>query len=358
MSLAAGCARTSGTGTHGSVASDSLETERVSGATGERMDSLLRGYAEQGFSGTVLAVRDHQIVLLKGYGFANKETRVPNSPATRYELNSFVKMFTAAGIMQLAGERKLALDDPVARHLGAFPEEKSGATIAQLASHTAGLVVAGANISGDSRDAFVSDMKRTPMESPAGTRYRYTNAGYSLLAAVLESVSGMRYEDFLRERIFKPAGMRSAVFRNAVPKGDPLFAQGYAPSPAGPVAGEPGPYVWGLIGAGGVWSAVGDVYRWVVAVEAGTVIPPAYREMLQSPPRPPSLESWGWHVYAATDTSRKRIEKGGGSEIFATQLQYFPDDRVVIIWASNDLTRRWRQTLNAELPRVLFDDAR
>lgn len=339
-----------------SRSSDSLEREQVSGVAGVRLDSLLSSYAQQGFSGTVLAVRRGRIVLLKGYGFADKERRIPNSPATRFEQNSLTKMFTAAGILQLASEGKLRLDDPIDRYLGTFPAEKRGATIDQLASHTAGLVVAGASIAGESRDAFVSDMKRTPMESAPGTKYRYTNAGYSMLAAVLEVVSGMKYEDFLRERIFKPAGMRHVVFRNAIPANDPLFARGYGPSADGATPGALNPYVWGTIGAGGVWSTVGDVYRWIAAVESGAVIPAAYHKMLHSPPRPPSLEAYGWHVYAATDTSRFRIDKGGGSAIFASQLQYFPNDGIVIVWASNDLTRRWRQTLNLELPRILLGD--
>jgi CubicO group peptidase (beta-lactamase class C family) len=192
------------------------------------------------------------------------------------------------------------------------------------------------------------------MESPPGERYRYTNAGYSLLAAIIEVASGQPFEEYLRQHIFAPAGMRSAVFRTEVPAADTEFARGYVSSPSGAVPGPPNPYIWGTVGAGGVWTTVGDIYRWVVAVERGDLVPPQYRTLLFSPPSSPSLEAYGWHVYPASDTARARIAKGGGSNDFASQLIHFPRDSVTIVWASNNLERRWRQTLNQALPDLIF----
>jgi CubicO group peptidase (beta-lactamase class C family) len=226
--------------------------------------------------------------------------------------------------------------------------------VEQLATHTAGLAVAGAPLDGRSRDAFVAGMKAAPVESPPGERYRYTNAGYSLLAAIIEVASGKSFEDYLRQHIFVPAGMQSPVFRTDVRAADATFARGYVGSPSGPVPGPPNPYGWGTVGAGGVWATVGDIYRWVVAVERGEVVPNRYRALLFSAPPPPSLEAYGWHVYAATDTARARIEKGGGSDDFASQLIHFPRDGVTIVWASNNLERRWRKTLNRALPDLIF----
>jgi CubicO group peptidase (beta-lactamase class C family) len=335
----------------------SLATPHVAAGLGRQLDSLLTSYEARGFAGTVLIVRRGEVVLLKGYGLADIPGRIRNGPATRFEMNSMTKMFTGVSILQLAAPGRLRLDDPVARHLGAFPAPKSAATVRQLAMHTAGLAQAGVDLSGDSRDAFVAAMKSAPMESRPGTRYRYTNAGYSLLAAVIEVVSGLEFEDYLRRKLFTPAGMRSALFRTEVPAADTLFARGYVGSPSGPVPGPANPYVWGTVGAGGVWSTVGDIYRWVVAVEHGDLVPGQYRTLLFSPPRPPSLEAYGWHVYAATDTSRMRIDKGGGSDDFASQLIHFPRDSVTIVWASNNRERGWRQTLNRALPELIFTGA-
>ena len=339
------------------VADDSLEQVRVAAGMGQRLDSLLSGFESEGFSGTVIIVQRERILLSKGYGFSNKERRIRNSPATRYELSSLTKMFTAAALLQLAAEGKIRLDDPLEKHLGPFPPEKKTATIEHLASHTAGLVGSQANVVGGSRDDFVTAVKQTPQESPPGTAYRYTNVGYSVLGALIEVKSGLKYEDYLRQRIFAPAGMRYPVFRNAVPADDTLFATGYGPADADGTSALL-PYQWGSIGAGGVWTTMGDVYRWVDAIEKRKVVPAQFRDRLFTPPRLPSREAFGWHYYPATDSTRLRIEKGGGSDIFATQLLGFPEEGLVILWASNDLHKRWRQTLNRELPTLILGSAR
>ena len=333
---------------------DQLEVEHLSGETGVALNTQLAKFAAAGFSGAVLVVREGRVILLKGYGIANDSGSVPNTPSTRFEMNSMTKMFTAVSILQLAGSGRLGLDDPVARHLGQFPTEKRGATVRQLAMHTAGLVPQGSDLDTSTRDRFVDSVKRIPRESAPGEKYRYTNAGYSLLAAIIERASGESYESYLRKHLFTPAGMLSAVFRYEVPANDPRFAHGYVAGPNGRVPGPPNPYAWGTIGAGGIWSTVGDMYRWLVFVESGKAVPAQFRSILFTPPPAPSLESFGWHYTARTDSSRTRIDKGGGSDDFASQLLYFPDEPVVIIWASNDLSKRWRQTLNRAIPDIVF----
>lgn len=335
---------------------DSLAQTRIVGPLGMRLDAQLTRFAEYGFSGSVLVVRDGQVVLAKGYGMADVERAIRNTVATRFEMNSLTKMFTGAAVLQLEALGKLRVTHRVEQYLGAFPPDKRDATIDQLASHTSGLVVAGALLANDSRAAFVNDVKRTPREAAPGSQYRYSNAGFSILAALIEQVSGRTFEQYIREALFEPAAMRSAIFRDDVPLTDTLFAHGYVGSPAGLEAGPPNPYVWGTRGAGGVWSTVGDIYRWIVAVETGKVLPDAQRLTLFAPHRPPALEAYGWHVDSTPD-GKPWINKGGGSDDFASQLLYYPRDRVTIVWASNSLRQRWRQTLNRALPPAIFGGA-
>lgn len=338
----------------GAQPADSLEVERVAGTLGTKLDTQLRRYALQGFSGTVLVVRDGQVVLLSGYGRANDADKTPNGPGTRFEMNSMTKMFTGVSVIQLAGSGRLGLDDPVERHLGPFAVGKSGATVHHLALHTAGLVPAGTPLASESRESFLRDVGRVPLESPAGASYRYTNAGYSLLAAIIERASGETFEAYLRRNVFGPAAMRTAIFRTEVPTGDARFAHGYVAGPTGRKPGPPNPYGWGTIGAGGVWCTVGDIYRWLLFVESGQAFPASFRPLLFAPPPAPSQEAFGWHYSGKTDSSRTRIDKGGGSDDFASQLLYYPEDRVVIVWASNDLSKRWRRTLNQAIPELVF----
>ena len=333
--------------------SDALEDEREVGALGAHLDTQLSRFADYGFWGTVLVVRDGQVVLLKGYGFADAERGIRNTPTTRFELNSMTKMFTGVAILQLAAAGQLQVTDPVERFLGAFPAGKQGATIDQLASHTSGLIVAGTSLAEDTRDSFVRDVKRTPLESPPGEEYRYSNAGFSLLAAVIEIVSGESYEDYLVRHLFAPAGMSSATFREHVPQDDSHFAHGYVGTPARLEPGPHNPYGWGTRGAGGVWATVGDVYRWLLAVEGDSLLPAPQRRVLHSPPRPPALEAYGWHVETPAE-GRAVIQKGGGSDDFASHMLYYPNDRVVIVWACNNLRQRWRRALNRALPAAIF----
>ena len=331
-----------------------VTSNQVDGKVGRQLDAQLTRFAAYGFSGTVLVVREGRVVLLKGYGLADVNRGVPNSADTRFEMNSMTKMFTGVSILQLAAAGKITPNDLVARHLGEFPLEKRGATIEQLASHTSGLIVEGAKLAEDSRDAFVRDVKQSPRESAPGERYRYTNAGFSVLAAIIEIVSGQSYETYLRQHIFAPAHMLTATFRDEVPPDDSRFAHGYVGTPASLQPGPPNPYVWGTRGAGGVWTTVGDIYRWLVAVEDGVVLPKPERAILFSPPKPPAKEAFGWHVDAIAPDGRLRIEKGGGSDDFASQLLYYRKERVAIIWASNNLRQRWRQALNRAIPAIVF----
>jgi CubicO group peptidase (beta-lactamase class C family) len=331
---------------------DSLASERVAGAHGARLDTALARYAQYGFWGSVLVVRDGRIVLLKGYGLADATRGIRNTPATRFEMNSITKTFTGAAILQLAAAGRLSPADAVERHLGAFPPGKRGATVEQLATHTSGLIREGSDLAGDSREAFVLSVKHTPREAPPGAAYRYSNAGFSLLAAIVEVTGGERYEDYVRRHLFAPAGMHTAFFRPELRPDDTLSAHGYMGSPAGLLPGPPNPYVWGTIGAGGIWATVGDMYRWLAAIEGGRILREEERRLVFTP-RP--SEAYGWHV--ATNTAgRLQIDKGGGSDDFASQLLYYPRERVTIIWASNNLRQRWRRTLNASLQAIVFDD--
>ena len=192
-------------------------------------------------------------------------------------------------------------------------------------------------------------MKRTPRESAPGSEFRYTNAGFSLLAAVVERVSGEGYEEYVRRHLFEPAGLQTALFRNQVPATDPAFAHGYSEESGSLTAGAANPYVWGTIGAGGIWSTVGDMYRWVVSLEGSSVVPASQHSHLFVR-RPPPREGYGWHDEIRD--GRHLIHKGGGSNGYASQILFFPEEKLVVVWASNRIGKPWRQQLNQVLPQI------
>ena len=337
-------------------ASDSLSRDQVHGPVGAQLDSQLTRFADYGFSGTVLVVREGRILLLKGYGLADVERGVPNTAATRFEMNSITKLFTGIAILQLAAQGRLRLSDPVARYLDGFPPSKQRATIEQLAMHTAGLIPAGAALAENSRDAFRA--RRGPCASRVGARRAVSLQQRGLLA----SGGGDRERDRgVVRRLPAPPRLRTSRDANrAVSHGgadrssDSSFAKGYVGTPAALEPGPPNPYGWGTKGAGGVWTTVGDMTRCVAALEARRLLPEAQWRLLLAPPPPPAEEAFGWHV--RTVDGRPRADKGGGSDDFASQLLYWPHERVVIVWASNNLRQRWRRTLNQAVSGIVFGE--
>ncbi len=198
-----------------------VDSPSVNGAmSNEQLSRALDKYfgklaGDDTFSGDALVAKDGKMVYAGSFGFADRANRVPNNAATRFNLGSINKSFTQAAIQQLIARGKLSLGDTVGKVLPDYPQEATrAATIEQLLQHSAGV----ADFFGDefvqaAKDRFrsnadyyklVSSLK--PLFAP-GTRTQYCNGCYIVLGAVIERVSGVTYEKYVEENIFKPAGM-------------------------------------------------------------------------------------------------------------------------------------------------------
>ena len=196
----------------------------VSGSMGDGelsrvLDAYLAKLAkDDAFSGVALVARNGSAVYEKAYGLADRSNKVPNTPATRFNLGSINKAFTRMAVAQLVAQGKLSYGDALGKLLPDYPQEQSRtATVEQLLNHTAGL----ADFFGQTFDAtpkarfrsnadyyqLVSSQK--PLFAP-GERNQYCNGCYIVLGAIIERVSGLPYERYVDEHIFKPAGMRGA----------------------------------------------------------------------------------------------------------------------------------------------------
>jgi CubicO group peptidase (beta-lactamase class C family) len=321
------------TGSHG----------EVQGALGATLDDYLRRLEAFGFSGSVLVARQGKILLDAGYGYADEERGEPYAATTQFDIASVSKQFTAAAILELEREGRLRVEDTVARFFPAAPPDKAGITLHQLLTHNAGLpYVLGAEYERLPRAEMLRRVFATPLLLPPGRRFRYSNVGYSLLAAVAEVASGRPLGELMREKLFLPAGMRHTGFR--LPFWDRRqLAHGYSPDgPWGTPLDHPwaadGPY-WNLRGNGGVISTTGDLYRWHLALAAGTVLSAAEREKFQTPhisegPATPSRYAYGWSITTAPDGSRLASHTGGNG-VFETDFRRYLDDRMVLVASSN-----------------------
>jgi CubicO group peptidase (beta-lactamase class C family) len=315
----------------------------VVGPVGAALDGYLRRIEAFGFSGSVLVARRGEVVLDRGYGLADEETGESYTAATLFDVASVSKQFTAAAVLKLEMEGRLRVADTVGRFFPDAPADKAGITLHQLLTHTSGLPdVLGAEYERIGRREMLQRLFAAPLLGPPGRRFRYSNAGYCLLAAVVEAASGRPLGDFMRQRLFLPAGMRHTGFR--LPYWDRRgLAHGYSlDGPSGTPLDHPwaddGPY-WNLRGNGGVLSTTGDLYLWHAALTGDGVLSRGEREKILTPyvsegRHTPSRYGYGWSINSAPDGSRMASHTGGNG-VFETDFRRYLDNQEVLIASSN-----------------------
>jgi hypothetical protein len=224
------------------------------------------------------------------------------------------------------------------------PADKTAITIHHLLTHTAGFKgdFGGRDDDAIARDDLVRTVLAAPLASSPGARFEYSNEGYSLLAAIVEIVSGKSYESSLHDALFTPAGMQKTGYLLPSWSSDEL-AHGYERTgdrdwgliyKRGWRADGPG---WYLRGNGGIHSTVGDLYRWHLALDGDTVLSGSARRKLFTPYVPTNggdVYAYGWGV---EQTRRKTtvVAHNGGNGIFAADFRRYVDEKTVIIAMTN-----------------------
>jgi CubicO group peptidase (beta-lactamase class C family) len=309
-----------------------------------------RGYFARleklGFSGEVLVARDGIPLLAEGYGLADRENGTRWSPATVTTLGSITKQFTAAAILALEGDGLLSVSDPIAKYFPDVPEDKRGITLQQLLTHSSG--VTDPDDIGDfdpiGREEYVRRILGEKLAFAPGTSYQYANAGYSLLGAIVEKVSGKSYERFLRDRLLAPNGLYETGYK--LPQWGPgRLAVGYGPAERwGTVLGRPmaedGPY-WALRANGGIHSTAFDVLRWAEALRLGHALPAAAVERMWTryvSEGGDSSYGYGWSILTLAGGT-KVVTHNGGNGIYFADLAIVPSAKAVLFIATNAVSR-------------------
>ena len=293
--------------------------------------------ASDEFSGAVLVARDGDVLLRRAWGRANREAGSRNTPDTKFRISSMNKMFTAVATLQLVEAGKLALDDPIGKHLPNYPNEEvaSKVTVRHLLTHTGGT----GDIFGPDFDQNRLKLRehsdyvklygwRGPRHEP-GARYEYSNYGFVLLGALVEKVSGMSYYDYVLDKIFRPAGMMSTDSRPET-ENVPGRAVGYW-RPRGAWERNTETLPWRGTSAGGGYSTVGDLMRFAQALESGNLIS---TEMVDEATRPQELQ-YGYGFDARGDGRLRSYGHGGGGPGMNGELRVFPESGYVVVSLGN-----------------------
>jgi CubicO group peptidase (beta-lactamase class C family) len=306
--------------------------EVVKGGMAGKVDSYLNRIVPFGFSGALLIAREGEIVLNKGYGLAVRSKGVRNTAETVFSTGSLTKQFTAAGIMKLEMMGKLNTRDPITRYFKDVPEDKQGITLHHLLSHTSGVVDGiGPDFVEALRDPTVKKILERPLQFAPGEEFSYSNAGYSLLAAVIEKVSGKGYEDFQREQLFLPAGMENTGYR-APEWRKRVVAHWYVGDrDNGTPLEKPYPY-WNLLGNGGILSTTSDMYRWHLALLGDAVLSDAAKRKMYTPVD--NDYGYGWDILRG-DVGLLIQHDGGSSLGSSSELRRYLDAGIVTMLFCN-----------------------
>jgi len=238
------------------------------------------------FSGAVLVAKNDKPVFAEAYGLADREKKIPNKLDTRFRIGSMNKMFTATSVLQLAQATKINLSDPLGKYLPDYPNKEiaSKVTIHELLTHTGGT----GDIFGPEFDAHRLDLRtlgdyvklygtRAPQFAP-GSRWEYSNYGFILLGAIIEKVSGESYYDYVRDHVYKPAGMTSTA---SEPESEAVAGRsiGYM-KPEGTWTPNTDTLPYRGTSAGGGYSTVEDLLRFANALENHKLFDAHYTDLL------------------------------------------------------------------------------
>jgi CubicO group peptidase (beta-lactamase class C family) len=302
-----------------------------------RMEQVIQSYAtNRQFMGSVLVAKGTEVLLSKGYGSANLEWDVPNSPATKFRLGSVTKQFTAASILLLQERGKLNVEDPVKKYMADAPAAWDKITIYHLLTHTSGIP----SFTGFPEYAKWEPFAATPAEQVArfrdkpldfapGEKWSYSNSGYVLLGYLIEKITGGSYEKFVRENIFTPLGMQDSGYdsNSAVIA---RRAAGYSPDKGG-LQNAGFVHMSIPFSAGALYSTTEDLLKWERGLFGGKLLSAASLKTMTAPFK----SDYACGLFVETKEGRKAIQHGGGIEGFNTQLTYYPDDKLTVVVLGN-----------------------
>ena len=306
-----------------------------------RIDAYLAAEMQkQRIPGAAVAIlRDGRIVYARGHGLANVEHQVAVRPETIFQSGSMGKQFTAAAVMLLVEDGRIALDDRIAKYFPAAPAHWQNITIRHLLTHTAGTTDYPPTF--DFRRDFTEDellqqAAAIPLAFQPGERWSYSNLGYVMLGVLISKVTGRFYGEFLQERIFKPLGMTTA---RVISEADiiPNRSSGYRL-----VKGELKHQEWvapatNTTADGSLYLTIHDVARWDAALYGEKLLKRASLDQIWTPVKLNNGRTYpygfGWMLREAS--GRRLIEHGGSWQGFKSCISRYVDDRITVVFFAN-----------------------
>jgi CubicO group peptidase (beta-lactamase class C family) len=319
-----------------------------------------------GWSGTILVAQKGNVLISQGYGLADRENDVPNTSQTKFAIGSMTKAFTAMAIMMLQ-EGQLTVQDPICKYISDCPTAWKPITLHHLLTHTSGIqsytesnLPIQENITTCQEftlEEAMAILKALPQDFAPGAQFHYSNSGYYLLGAVIEKVSAESYETFIQKNILQPLGLSetgydrfSTIVTNR--------ASGYDfDQIQGQYVNAPGWDVSQRYAAGGLYSTVGDLYKWDQALYTDQLVSKETLAIIfTSMVAIPDIGGYGYGWFISQQSGHRVIWHGGDFTGFISQITRYPDDQVTIIVLTNVHNEDPYEITNALADMVFADN--
>ena len=334
-----------------------------------KIDSYLESSVTNGFSGVVLVSKRGEIILSKGYGWADRENKIPNSPSTVFNIGSVTKQFTASAILKLVEQGKIKTSDKISSYFTQTPIDKRDITIHQLLTHTSGVSnrTGGFRYDEASKEQFLKEFFESELHSKPGKKYQYANANYIMLTVILELVSGQTYSSFLKEHLFEPAQMKSTGYKS-INFSTERLAHGYYYNIDGEKWADWGttqqhlPYNnehWYSIGKGDIHSTIEDLYKWHNALKNNVVLTKKTRKIQETAyvaenDKMTSYYGYGWAI-SHSNRDTKIVAHNGSNGLYFADFVRFIDDDVVVIYITNAFLGSESEYVAREIGKMIFN---
>ena len=313
-------------------------------------DELQREHIAGTFDGLVLVAEGNTILLESAYGCADREGSVKNSAAAISDMGSIAKTFTAAAVLQLTQNGRLKLSDTIGDFYPTAPSEVKPVTITQLLGHSSGLD----NFHNDSDFEFMdkaqaeSRILSMPLIAEPGDTISYSNAAYTLLAAIVEKASDQPFQDYIHDNLLTPLKLSNTGFYQDTRISVSRMARGYGGEDQGGTTFEKG-LTWALIGAGGMVTSIDDLVAWSVALKDGTIFPAETPNLALTE----ANERWLLGSLAQFEISGESIIQMGGSTDYGytALIQFVPNRDLLIVLLLNAHDNKYKNATHHRLSR-------
>lgn len=313
-------------------------------------DELQREHLAGTFDGLVLVAQGNTVLFKNAYGYADRKGSVKNSITTISDMGSIAKTFTAAAVLQLVQKKRLQLSDTIGDFYPTAPMKSQSITIKQLLGHSSGLD----NFHNDSDFELMdkaqaeSRILAMPLIAKPGEKIAYSNAAYTLLAAIVEKSSGQPFQDYIQDHLLTPLKLNNTGFYHDSRLATQNMARGYGGNDPGKTTFEKG-LTWALIGAGGMVTSIDDLATWTAALQHGTIFPAGTPNSVLME----ANERWLLGSLAQIKVNAESIVQMGGSTDFGytALIQFVPKRDLLIVLLLNAHDDKYKNATHHRLSR-------